>query len=52
MLGQILISLLAQTFVPSQPYYMQAVQQFSAKSAGARIIILGYAFMVLILINA
>lgn len=30
----------------------QAMQQFSAKSVGARVIILGYAFMVLILINA
>lgn len=31
---------------------LQAMQQFSAKTVGARFIILGYAFMVLILVNA
>ncbi|GFH32685.1 uncharacterized protein HaLaN_31943, partial [Haematococcus lacustris] len=30
---------------------LQALQQFNARSTGARIIILGYAFMILILIN-
>jgi hypothetical protein len=31
--------------------FLQAMQQFSAKSAGARVIVLGYAFLVVILIN-
>ncbi len=31
---------------------LQAMQQFSARSVGSRIIILGYAFLVMILINA